>query len=223
VTNATAARRGPGRPARLSREAIVEAALALLEREPGRPLGVARIAAAVGAVPAALYRHFDGLDDLLDAVLARVLGSAELDVGAGAAWPEQLRGWMTALRAHLLRYPAVLPLIGRRGRTSPAWLDAMDVLIRILERAGLSGARLANAQLWIAETTVGLVMQEASLPLPDQIDAARASLAEASAEARARLAPLVPHLANLDGDAFFAFVVDRALDALAALAAAPVT
>jgi AcrR family transcriptional regulator len=220
VTEAKAARRSPGRPARLSREAIVDAALALLERQPSEPLGVARIAAEVDAVPAALYRHFDGLDDLLDAVLARVLGRAELDVHAGAAWPERLRGWMTALRAHLLRYPAVLPLIGRRGRTSPAWLDTMDVLIRILEHAGLSGARLANAHLWIAETTVGLVMQEASLPLPEQVDAARASLPEASAEARARLAPLVPHLARLDGDAFFAFVADRTLDALGALVAA---
>jgi TetR/AcrR family tetracycline transcriptional repressor len=220
---ANTARRGPGRPARLSREAIVDAALALLERAPREPLGVARIAAEVDAVPAALYRHFDGLDDLLDAVLARVLGRAELEPAGRADWPEQLRGWMTALRAHLLRYPAVLPMIGRRGRTSPAWLDAMDVLIRILERAGLSGARLATTHLWIAETTVGLVMQEASLPLPDQVGAARASLAEASAEARARLEPLVPHLAKLDGDAFFAFVVDRTLDALAALAPSPVT
>jgi hypothetical protein len=121
---------------------------------------------------------------------------------------------MTSLRVHLLRYPAVLPLIGRRGRTSPAWLDAMDVLLRILERSGLSGARLAIAHLWIAETTVGLVMQEAWLALPDQIEAARRSLAEIPAEARARLAPLVPHLASLDGDTFFAFVTERTIAAL---------
>ena len=31
-------------------------------------------------------------------------------------------------------------LIGRRGRTSPAWLDAVAVQIGILERAGLAGA-----------------------------------------------------------------------------------
>jgi AcrR family transcriptional regulator len=214
VTSPKTARRGPGRPPRLSREAIVDAALALLEREPEEKLGVARIAAQVDAVPAALYRHFDGLDDLLDSVLARVLGGARLESEGDAAWPEQVRAWMTSLRAHLLRYPAVLPLIGRRGRTSPAWLDAMDVLLRILERSGLSGARLATAHLWIAETTIGLVMQEASLPLPDQIEAARLSLAELSAGARARLAPLVPHLASLDGDAFFAFVTERTIAAL---------
>jgi AcrR family transcriptional regulator len=211
------AKRGPGRPARLSREAIVAAALALLEREPDEPLTVARIAAEVDAVPAALYRHFAGLDELLDGVLGRVLGTVDLEIRRRAAWPEQIRDWMTSLRTHLLRYPAVLPLIGRRGRTSPAWLDAVSVLIGILERAGLSGADLARAYLWVVETTVGIVIQEASLSLPDQIENARASLAEMSAEGRARMAKLGPHLARLDGDTFFAFVADRTLEALVAL------
>lgn len=215
-----APKRGPGRPARLSRESILEAALSRLEREPAAPLTVARIAADVDAVPAALYRHFASLDELLDGVLGRVLGGVELEIRRRAPWPEQIRDWMISLRDHLLRYPAVLPLLGRRGRTSPAWLDAAAVLIGILEQAGLSGAALARAQLWILETTVGVVMQEASISLPDQIESARASLAEMSAEGRARMAKLVPHLARLDGDAFFAFVVDRTLDALAAWAEA---
>ena len=213
------AKRGPGRPARLSRDAVVDAALALLERAPAEPLTVARIAAEVDAVPAALYRHFTSVDDVLDAVLGRVLGTVDLEIRPRAPWPEQVRDWMTSLRAHLLRYPAVLPMIGRRGRTSPAWLDAASVLIGILERAGLSGAALARAYLWILETTVGIVMQEASLPLPEQIESARASFAEMSPEGRARMAKLGPHLTRLDGDAFFAFVVGRTLESLDRLTA----
>ena len=213
----SAPKRGPGRPARLSRESILEAALALLEREPHEALTVARIAAEVDAVPAALYRHFTSLDELLDFVLGQVLGGVELEIRRRAAWPEQIRDWMTSLRDHLLRYPAVLPLIGRRGRTSPAWLDAASVQIEILERAGLSGAALARTHLWITETTMGLLMQEAGLALPDQIEAARASLAEMSEAGRARYRPLMPHLARLGGDAFFAFVTDRTLAALVEL------
>jgi AcrR family transcriptional regulator len=213
-----AAKRGPGRPARLSREAILEAALGLLEREPGEALGVARIAAEVEAVPAALYRHFASLDELLDGVLGRVLAGVELEIRGRAPWQEQVRDWMTSVRRQLLRYPAVLPLLGRRGRTSPAWLDVASVLIGILERAGLSGADLARAYLWILETTCGIAMQEASLPLSEQIENARASLAEMSPEGRARMAKLGTHLARLDGDAFFTFVADRTIDALVALA-----
>ncbi len=213
-----APKRGPGRPARLSRDSILEASLALLEREPGEPLTVTRIAAEVDAVPAALYRHFASQGELRDGVLARVLGSVELEIRRRAPWRRQIRDWMVSLRRHLLRYPAVLPLIGRSGRTSPAWLDAAAVLIAILERAGLSGAELARTHLWIIETTAGLVMLEASLSLPDQIGNASASLPAMSAEGRARLAPLLPHLTRLDGDGFFDFVVERTLAAVVTLA-----
>ena len=212
------AARGPGRPARLSREAIVAAALALLERAPSEPLTVARIAAEVDAVPAALYRHFASLDELLDGVLTAVLGAVPLELRRRAAWPEQIRDWMTSLRTHLLHYPAVLPLIGRRGRTSPAWLDACSVQIEILEHAGLRGAKLARAHLWVLETTVGIAMQEASISLSDQIDAARASLPRMSAPARARLSPLMQHLERIDGDAFFGFVSERVIAAISDLA-----
>ena len=212
-----AAGRRLGRPARLSRESIVEACIALLERAPREPLTVARIAREVAAVPAALYRHFASVDDLLDAVLGRVLGGVDLEIRRNARWPAQIRGWMTSLRNHLLRYPAVLTLIGRRGRTSPAWLDAVAVQVGILKSVGLRGAQLARAHLWVTETTIGVVMLEASLSLPDQIRGARASLLGMSETGRALLAPLMPELAALDADALFEFVVDRTVAALADL------
>ena len=210
----SAARRPLGRPARLSRESILGAGIALLDRAPREPLTVARIAAEVGAVPAALYRHFASVDDLLDGVLGLVLGGVELEIRRRARWPTQIRDWMTALRNHLLRYPAVLTLIGRRGRTSPAWLDVAAAQIKILEGAGLRGAQLARAHLWVTETTIGIVMQEASLSLPDQIRGARASLSQMSETGRAPLTSLMPHLAALDADDLFAFVVDRTVAGL---------
>lgn len=209
-----------GRPARLSREAILEAGLAVLEREPRQPLTLARIAAEVEAVPAALYRHFASADDLLDGVLGQVLGAVELEIRRRARWPEQIRDWVTSLRDHLLRYPAALPLLGRRGRTSPAWLDAASVQIEILERSGLRGAKLARAHLWITETTIAMVMQEATLSLPEQIRGARASLKRMSGEGRALLSPLMPYLEALDADAMFEFVADRTIAALVDLVGA---
>jgi hypothetical protein len=147
-------------------------------------------------------------------VLGRILGGVELEIRKRAGWPGQVRDWMTSLRGQLLRYPAVLALFGRRGRTSPAWLDVASALIAILERAGLRGAALARAHLWVTETTIGIAMQEASLSLPDQIRGARASLGGMSEAGRARLTPLMPHLAGLDADAQFGFVVDRTLAGL---------
>jgi AcrR family transcriptional regulator len=207
-------RRRPGRPARLSRESIVEAGLALLERAPGEPLTVARIAAEVDAVPAAIYRHFASFDDLLDGVLGRVLGGVELEIRRRARWPGQIRDWMRAVRDHLQRYPGLLPLLGRLGRTSPAWLDVAAALIGILEGAGLQKAELARAHLWVTGTTIGIVMQDASLSLPDPIRGAQASLPETSEKGRALLGPLMPHLTALDPDDLFEFVVERTVSSL---------
>jgi len=206
----TAPSRGRGRPARLSRQLVVDVVVALLEREPNEVPTIARIAREVEAVPAALYRHFDSLDDILDGVLARVLEASQSGLEHGASWKEQLASWMHDLRSHLLQYPAVLPLIGRSGRTSPAWLEASSALVEILERAGLSGRDLATSYLWILETTVGLVMQEAALPLSEQIESARASQHELSDAARARFAPIAHEFERIDADDFFSFVVEQA-------------
>jgi AcrR family transcriptional regulator len=209
------AHRPRGRPARLSRELVIDAVLAMLEREPDEVLSIARIAREVDAAPAALYRHFESLDEMLDSVLTRVLETNESSLDESASWESQLARWMLGLRGHLLQYPAVIALIGRRGRTSPAWLEASSTLVEILEGAGLNGHDLAAAYLWILEMTVGLVMQEAFMPLPEQLVNARASHDELSERARARFASILSEMKHLDGDALFSFAVDQATTAVA--------
>ncbi len=203
-----------GRPPRLSRDAILEAGLGLLERSPDEPLTLSRVAEEVGAVPAALYRHVGSHDELLDGVLGRVLDGIRFEIRPRASWKGQVRDWMTCVRAHLLRYPAVVSLIGRRGRTSPAWFDATAVLVEILERAGLRGAPLAHAYLWVTESTMGCVANEAAMPYPEQVEGAVNARAEMSEDTRKRLAPLGRHVAALDSDAFFALIADRTVAAL---------
>jgi AcrR family transcriptional regulator len=209
-----------GRPARLSRERIIEAVLAILEREPTTVPTISTIAREVEAVPAALYRHFTSLEDLFDGVMAEILEASQALPDGDVAWQRQLERWMRDLRLHLLRYPAILAMIGRSGRTSPAWLDASSALVEILGRAGLGGRELAVAYLWVLEMTVGLVLQEAMLPLPDQIAHARASRHAFSAAARARFAPIVHVIEEIDGEAFFDYAVAQAIAAVALRAGA---
>lgn len=209
-----AAKRGRGRPARLSRQAILEAALALIERSPDEPLTLSRVAEEVDAVPAALYRHVGSHDELLDGVLGLVLDGIRFEIRRRAPWRAQVHDWMTCVRAHLLRYPAVVAMIGRSGRTSPAWFDATSVLVEILERAGLRGEPLAHTYLWVAEVTMGCVVNEATVPYAEQVAGARAVLPEMSEAARRHHAPLVSHLAALDPEAFFEHMADHTIAAI---------
>jgi TetR/AcrR family tetracycline transcriptional repressor len=208
-------RRGRGRPARLSRESIVDAGLALLEASPDEPLTLLRVAREVDAVPAALYRHVGSLDELLDGVVARVFAGVRFQIRRRASWRSQVRDWMSCVRAHLLRYPGVVRLIGRRGRTSPAWIEVSNALIELLQAAGLRGAPLARAYLWIAETTMGVVVNEATLPFAEQVEGARNALAEMTPDARHRHAAATAPLAGMDGDDFFELIADRTIAAIA--------
>ena len=203
--HADGAARKRGRPPRLSRQRVVDATLRLIDRSPGEPITIGRVAAEVGASPAALYRHFENLDDLLDAIVAYVLSDLDDTRDERAPWQEQLASWMRSLRARLLRMPGVLALIGRAGRTSPAWIDAASVLLEILEHAGLTSDDLAVTYLWVLETTTGLVLQEAAQPVSDQLANARASKAEWSDEATSRFARISRSIDSIDGDRFFSF------------------
>jgi TetR/AcrR family tetracycline transcriptional repressor len=202
-------RRPRGRPARLSQDQIIEAAVALLDREPDEPLTIVRIAAEVEAVPAALYRHFESLDVLLDGVVARVLESRDFEVDERQDWGVQLGTWMRGLRAHLLRVPGVIGLIGRPGRTSPSWLETSSSLVPILARAGIEGRHLALAYVWVLETTIGFVIQETILAVPQQVASARAARDVLSQTSRDRYAPILPFLEQLEGDELFDFFVEQ--------------
>lgn len=205
---------GRGRPPRLSREHLIDAVMELLARDPRAVPTMARIGEEVGATPAALYRHFDSQDELFDGVLARILAANEFGFDVDRPWEDQLAAWMRGLRDHLLRYPVVFSLIGRSERTSPAWLDASSALVEILEHAGLEGRALTGAYLWVLETTVGLVWQETILSLPEQIARARASAHALGDVARARFAPIQPHLASFERDDLFEFAIEQAIASL---------
>lgn len=76
-------------------EQIAEAALALIGRHGLQGLSVARVARQIGLVPSAIYRHFDGKERVLDAVLdligSRLRGNAEAVPREGGDPLEQLR------------------------------------------------------------------------------------------------------------------------------------
>ncbi|MFC7564502.1 TetR/AcrR family transcriptional regulator [Actinomadura namibiensis] len=63
----------------MSRDEIIDAAVALVYEDPRRPLTIKRVAAAVESAPMALYRYFPDRDDLLQAVADRVVAGMRFD------------------------------------------------------------------------------------------------------------------------------------------------
>ncbi len=92
-----------GRPARLSRQQILEAALKLLEKSAAEVTlnGVART---LNVSPMSLYTHIENRDDLLLGVSELVLGKLHLTLNADT-WDGNVRLWVEQVQRALCALP----------------------------------------------------------------------------------------------------------------------
>lgn len=211
-----------GRPARLSREQLLEAALGLLEAEGLAGVTMARIAEAVDSSPMALYRHVRSREDLLEAMLDALLGRLELELPAKSPWQQNVREWMARVRAFFLAHPRILTLLQLEPGhdLSPSWIRAVGELIPPLRTAGLSDAALARALQWISRSTLGVVLQEIPAPIADTA-ALIGGLGRLEGEEPVRWIEVLPALERLDDDRFFALVQDETIRMIEGWLAAP--
>jgi AcrR family transcriptional regulator len=138
---------GTGRPRRprgsLTRDVILDAAEAVAEQG-FHTLTMRAVAGRLGAVPMALYNHFATKDELVDALLNRVLSRFEPEA-ATEDWAEDLRRFARAHRRLLVRHPwAVSPLFAQPNPGMSA-VRIGELALDILRRGGFSNARAVAA------------------------------------------------------------------------------
>src|SRR5499427_11110824 len=88
--------RAPDRPSRrrrelISRDAIVTAAVQLLDREGLAALSMRRLAEELGTGAASLYWHVGSKDGLLDLVFDELIGEEQIPDADPSRWQEQLK------------------------------------------------------------------------------------------------------------------------------------
>jgi AcrR family transcriptional regulator len=107
-------------------------------------LSMRGVAARLGAVPMALYNHFSTKEELVDALLDRILSRFEPDP-ATDDWAEDLRRFARAHRRLLVQHPwAVAPLFTQPNPGLGA-VRIGEFALRILRRGGFSNARAVAA------------------------------------------------------------------------------
>jgi AcrR family transcriptional regulator len=107
-------------------------------------LSMRAVAARLGAVPMALYNHFATKEQLVDALLDRVLGRFE-PAPATEDWAEDLRRFARAHRRLLVRHPwAVAPLF-TQPNPGMSSVRIGEFALGILRRGGFSNARAVAA------------------------------------------------------------------------------
>jgi AcrR family transcriptional regulator len=102
----------------LTRERVVAEALAVIAADGAQSLSMRALAARLGVVPGALYRHVRGKEQLYDLILDAVLGEVDCRADPAAPWAAQVTVLAGRLRAVLENHPGTAALLKTRD---PLW------------------------------------------------------------------------------------------------------
>lgn len=152
----TARVRRPKRSARppLERRQIVDAALAIIDRDGVAALSVRRLADALRVTPMSMYWHLRDKDELLELVGHAVLAEIEMPM-AGGDWRDQLRDVHRAMFRGFLRHPNTADILIGRARYGPAGIALFERILSILLDAGLTPAAAFDAYQSLYLFTLG--------------------------------------------------------------------
>jgi AcrR family transcriptional regulator len=125
----------------LSRERIVETALALIDEEGLEAVSTRRLAAELGVSGPSLYNHFKVKDEILDAAADMVVAQVDLSMfesrgNDGADWRTALLEWARSYRAALAAHPNIVPFLARGPGRRPAGLRMADAVFGAMVEAG---------------------------------------------------------------------------------------
>lgn len=211
-----------GERRRLDRTTVVDAAIEYADAHGLDALSMRRLAESVSVSAMALYKHVSSREELLDAMVERVvehIPSSE----AGKAWVPALRARILAARDALGRHPWVQSAIETRASAGPAVLGYMDGLMGIMFAGGCSADLVHHAMHALSTRMWGFTRDV--LPTPampaDPDDYAQALAAyQQQYPAIVRMASSASGAgAGCDTDAEFAFALDIMLESFERLRA----
>lgn len=161
-----APQRTTGRPARLSRDAICNAALELLAGDGARDFSLRALGIHLGVDPTAIYRHFADKDDLLREVGDRGLAPAVKDFRTTSDPRNDIRSLCVRMRATLLKNQVALGLTSSGPTRRPNELRITEIMLSSLGRCGLSQEDAVIAYHALIEYTLGSAALDAPLASP---------------------------------------------------------
>ena len=155
------------RPAKapLTGEAIVDAAMRVVDREGAAALSMRRVAEELGTGPASLYWHVANKDALINLIIDRVAGEIHLPEPDPGRWQEQLRDWLLEVRKAFDRHPGVAALTLGRVPVGPNLVRFTEWTLSLLRGAGIPD-RIAAYSGDLLGLYVGATGYEAALSVP---------------------------------------------------------
>jgi AcrR family transcriptional regulator len=210
-------RERPAKPA-LTRQGIIDAALAILRDEGLHKVTMRRIAAALDTGPASLYVYVHNTGDLhaqiLDALLGPVVAAAP---GAGT-WRDRLKALLTSYQDVLVHHREIARMAMSTQPSGPNYMALAEAILGLLSEGGVSDRAAAwGLDLLLLYPTAIAVEHSAPTPAAqkaDELSALAMNIATADAVRYPQIVRLGDQLMSGDGPARTDWALDVLLDGI---------
>jgi TetR/AcrR family tetracycline transcriptional repressor len=177
---------------KLSRDLIVTTALAQIDRSGAQGLSMRSLAQELGVEAMSLYYYVHGREDLLEGVVALLMGdlTASLDDELSEHWQGFLQTVAHEVRRIAIDHPMAFPLVATRHPAAP-WLrpplrsvDVVDTFLTTLLRHGFSDAQAVGAYRSFSSFLLGHLLLESAVrgaetgPVEEPLDEGNATIPE---------------------------------------------
>jgi AcrR family transcriptional regulator len=152
----------------LTRERVVEEALAVIAQDGVEALTMRGLAARLGVVPGAVYRHVRNKQQLQDLVLDGVLAEVDVHLDLSLAWTEQLKLLAHRLRAVLEAHPGVAGILKTRDPLGPHSLVLAEAFLGPLQTAGFGNRDAGLAFFLLVDYTIGFAVSSPPTSVNEQ-------------------------------------------------------
>jgi AcrR family transcriptional regulator len=209
----------------LTREAIVRAAIKVLDADGLAGFSMRRVAEKLDTGAASLYWHVGSKDGLLDLVMDEVIGEHEIPDPEPDRWQEQLKEVARTMRRTILGHRDIVQISIGRIPMGPNALRFSERVLSILRAGGVPDRLAVQSYLLLFSVVNGFTVDEAGYaeagvetapPLEDAAEMVRGYLGSLPADQFPNLTEVAEHFAETDQDARFELLLDLFVDGLAA-------
>lgn len=152
----------------LTRDRVVVAALAFIDRHGVDALSMRKLGQELGVEAMSLYNHVESKDDLLDAVASRLLELVEVP-DSSTDWRDRVMAIADNVRTVGLAHPQAFPLLASRNLSSLESWEPIAAAFALSLDAGLS----AEEGVYVVAAMCGLILGSVLLEISSMSVAAQ--------------------------------------------------